>query len=244
MVGACFQPRLTRQPAESYGSYGSYGHTVIRRLNTAPPCRSIWETPSPPTADNAEQPDLLRSQPPAAPLAWNALKRTRFEKHKCHLCFRAVEIFDSLPTVYRKFRPSCAGLAIDRRHRSNQIESHPEKPWCGPGAGLVRAWCGPGAGLVRAWCGPGAVLVRAWCALACEGLLCQTHHPRITRITRTAGMPLQDRSRLGPRPKPRSRPRSDRSRGAGLALRNLLMAGVRTEWYSTALTAGIEPRAE
>ena len=33
MVGACFQPRLTRQPAESYGSYG---HTVIR-LGTAPP---------------------------------------------------------------------------------------------------------------------------------------------------------------------------------------------------------------
>ena len=28
MVGACFQPRLTRQPAESYGSYGSYGHTA------------------------------------------------------------------------------------------------------------------------------------------------------------------------------------------------------------------------
>ena len=27
----------TRQPAESYGSYGSYGHTVIRRLGTAPP---------------------------------------------------------------------------------------------------------------------------------------------------------------------------------------------------------------
>ena len=40
MVGACFQPRLTRQPAESYGSYGSYGHTVIRRLGTAPPCRA------------------------------------------------------------------------------------------------------------------------------------------------------------------------------------------------------------
>ena len=38
-----------------------------------------------------------------------------------------------------------------------------KKPWCGPGAGLVRAWCGPGAGLVRAWCGPGAGLVRAWC---------------------------------------------------------------------------------
>ena len=30
---------LTRQPAESYGSYGSYGHTVIR-LGTAPPCRA------------------------------------------------------------------------------------------------------------------------------------------------------------------------------------------------------------
>ena len=29
-----------RQPAESYGSYGSYGHTVIRRLGTAPPCRA------------------------------------------------------------------------------------------------------------------------------------------------------------------------------------------------------------
>ena len=42
-----------------------------------------------------------------------------------------------------------------------------KKPWCGPGAGLVRAWCGPGvgpgAGLARAWCGPGAGLVRAWC---------------------------------------------------------------------------------
>ena len=45
-----------------------------------------------------------------------------------------------------------AGLAFDRRHRSNQIESHcshfGKKPWCGPGAG--------GAGLVRAWRGPGA----------------------------------------------------------------------------------------
>ena len=30
MAGACFLPRLTRQPAESYESYGSYGHTVIR----------------------------------------------------------------------------------------------------------------------------------------------------------------------------------------------------------------------
>ena len=28
VAGACFQPRLTRQPAKSYGSYGSYGHTV------------------------------------------------------------------------------------------------------------------------------------------------------------------------------------------------------------------------
>ena len=58
-----------------------------------------------------------------------------------------------------------------------------KKPWCGPdgpGAGLMRA----GVGLVRAWCGPGVGLVRAWCALACEGLLCQTHHPRTTRITR------------------------------------------------------------
>ena len=33
---------------------------------------------------------------------------------------KAVEIFDSLPTVYRKFRPSCAGLAFDRKNRSNQ----------------------------------------------------------------------------------------------------------------------------
>ena len=43
---------------------------------------------------------------------------------------------------------------------------------------------------------------------------------------------------------PGARGFQDRSCGAGLALRNLLMAGVRTEWYSTALTAGIEPRAE
>ena len=34
----------------------------------------------------------------------------------------------------------------------------------------------PGAGLVRAWCGAG--LVRAWCALACEGVVRQTHYPR------------------------------------------------------------------
>ena len=32
----------TRQPAESYGSYGSYGHTVIRRLGTAPPAAPAW----------------------------------------------------------------------------------------------------------------------------------------------------------------------------------------------------------
>ena len=46
MVGACFQPRLTRQPAESYGSYGSYSHTVIRRLGTAahlPACTREFE---------------------------------------------------------------------------------------------------------------------------------------------------------------------------------------------------------
>ena len=28
------------------------------------------------------------------------------------------------------------------------------------------------------WCGPGAGLVRAWCALACEGVVRQTHYPR------------------------------------------------------------------
>ena len=70
---------------------------------------------------------------------------------------------------------------------------------------------------------------------ACEGVVCQTHYPRITRtrkLLRTAGMPLQDRSRgagLAPRPKPRSRPRSDRSRGAGLALRN-------SDWTKAART--------
>ena len=48
--------------------------------------------------------------------------------------------------------------AFDRRNRSKRVSnqvSHivaallPKIPWCGPGAGLVRAWCGPGAGLVR-----------------------------------------------------------------------------------------------
>ena len=86
-------------------------------------------------------PGIEASLPPAATLAWNALKRTHFEKHKCHLCFRAVEIFDSLPTVYRKFRPSCAGLAIDRRHRSNQIESHCSHA-TSEKKNLARAWCG------------------------------------------------------------------------------------------------------
>ena len=67
-----------------------------------------------------------------------------------------------------------AGLAFDRRHRSNvkSSESHCSRTtsentlaraWRGPGAGLVRAWCGPGAGLARAWRGPGAGLARAWC---------------------------------------------------------------------------------
>ena len=159
----------------------------------------------------------------------------------------AVEIFDSLPTVYRKFRPSCAGPAIDRRNRSNQKLSHIRK---NPGACLVRAWCGPGAGLVRAWCGlqdrgvvrqthyprqpadveaskvgilprkkiqsspsppPGEDVLAETCAE--EGLVrlahqhavtpvrgcCVKHtNPRITRtmkLLRTAGMPLQDRSR-------------------------------------------------
>ena len=36
MFGACFQPRLTRQPAESYGSYGSYGHTAAWHCATLP----------------------------------------------------------------------------------------------------------------------------------------------------------------------------------------------------------------
>ena len=36
MVGACFQPRLTRQPAKSYGSYGSYGHMAAWHCATLP----------------------------------------------------------------------------------------------------------------------------------------------------------------------------------------------------------------
>ena len=70
--------------------------------------------------------------------------------------------------------------------------------------------------LARAWCGPGAGLVRAWCGPGAGSK---------TEAAEPASL-------------------QDRSRGAGLALRNLLMAGVRTEWYSTALAAGIEPRAE
>ena len=49
-----------------------------------------------------------------------------------------------------------------------------------------------------------------------------TNPERTRKLLRTAGMPLQDRSRgagLAPRPKPRRGPRSDRSRVAG-ALRN------------------------
>ena len=68
----------------------------------------------------------------------------------------------------------------------------------------------------QTWCGPGAGLVRAWCGPGAGSK---------TEAAEPASL-------------------QDRSRGAGLALRNLLMAGVRTEWYSTALTAGIEPRAE
>ena len=30
----------------------------------------------------------------------------------------------------------------------------------------------------KPWCGPGVGLVRAWCALACEGVVRQTHHRR------------------------------------------------------------------
>ena len=71
----------------------------------------------------------------------------------------------------------------------------------------------PGAGLVRAWCGPGAGLVRAWCG------------PGAGLVRAWCG-PGAGLARAGSK---------DRSRGAGLALRNLLMAGVRTEWYSTAL---------
>ena len=159
-------------------------------------------------------------------------------------------------------------LAFDRFFRSNRVSnrvSHivaallPKIPWRGPGAGLcalacegvvrqthyprqpadVKAskvgilprkkiqssptcgnLCRRGVGVFDAPTGGGA----------CEGLLCQTHHPRITRTrkllrtgrnaTTEAAEPasLQDRSRgagLAPRPKPRSRPRSDRSRGAG-----------------------------
>ena len=42
----------------------------------------------------------------------------------------------------RTLAPSCAGLAFDRRHGSNHIESHPKKTL----VRAVRAWCGPGAG--------------------------------------------------------------------------------------------------
>ena len=46
MVGACFQPRLTRQPAESYGSYGSYGHTVAVGHRVRHPAAPAWHQPA------------------------------------------------------------------------------------------------------------------------------------------------------------------------------------------------------
>ena len=51
-----------------------------------------------------------------------------------------------------------AGLAFDRPSVKSSVKSSvaallPKIPWCGPGAGLVRAWCGPGApSPVRGWC--------------------------------------------------------------------------------------------
>ena len=66
-----------------------------------------------------------------------------------------------------------------------------------PGAGLVRAWCGlqeaaEPASLSRSptdWVG---AFDAPTSGDACEGVLCQTHQPRITRtmkLLRTAGMP-------------------------------------------------------
>ena len=57
----------------------------------------------------------------------------------------------------RPLAPSCAGFAFDRQNRSNQIESHPKKPWCGP----------------RLQGRPRTVTRAETCAE--EGLVCQTH---------------------------------------------------------------------
>ena len=110
----------------------------------------------------AAPPARHRSQP-AATLAWNEPT----SKSTSATCAFELSKFS---TVYRQFTENFgrrAQVSLLTGAISNQIESHPTKK------NLVRAWCGPGVGLVR-----------AWCALACEGLLCQTHHPRITRITR------------------------------------------------------------
>ena len=108
MVGACFQPRLTRQPAESYGSYGSYGHTAAWHCATLPRLPGIEASslPSPrqgwdsstevgiPTSPSKER-DAGNAGIPCRNPALNSpqslIQRASTQvapvQHKCHLCY-------------------------------------------------------------------------------------------------------------------------------------------------------------
>ena len=114
----------------------------------------------------------------------------------------------------------------------------PEKPWCGPGAGLVRAWCGP------------ALFFQSGSRIG-NTIPAPDSRTELPDRSRTAGLRPAG---LAPRPKPPSRPHSktEAAQPASLSGREkghprTVSRGdtyLRTEWYSTALTAGIEPRAE
>ena len=108
MVGACFQPRLTRQPAESYGSYGSYGHTAAWRCaalprlpgieaSSLPSPRQGWDSSTEvgiPTSPSKER-DTGNAGIPCRNPALNSpqilIQRASTQvapvQHKCHLCY-------------------------------------------------------------------------------------------------------------------------------------------------------------
>ena len=117
----------------------------------------------------------------------------------------------------RPLAPSCAGLAFDRKNRSNQIESHPKK---NPGAGPLyreRSWFAEGAQTVSSFKFAGRVFAGVRLRIcrfslfekllkSLRSVSKKTHTCPVTNSTPTCG-PGAGLVRA-PRPKPRSRPRS------------------------------------
>ena len=118
MVGACFQPRLTRQPAESYGSYG---HTVIQRLgieaSSLPSPRQGWDSstevgiPTSPSKERDTGNAGIPCRNPALNSPQSLIQRASTQvapvQHKCHLCYLCSHSCRAKPRNLHSSRVPC-----------------------------------------------------------------------------------------------------------------------------------------